>query len=515
MRGPERRRLGAWLARAAAFLFLLGLTTDLRAQQNQPTRLSLDEAIALARRNNPDFQAQKNDAEVADWAVREAYGNLLPGVSLSTGLSYQASGTPRFGIFNASDLGIANTPAYYSSDFSVSLNYSLSGASLLGPRREKANRVATEANILASDFVLKAVVTNQYLAVLRAQDGVTLSQEELKRADENLKLAQAKVAVGAAIPLESKQAEVERGRAEVNLLQARSIVQTERYRFMQQVGVELSPDIELTTKFSVFDLGLTQQELVTFAMNSHPQLVSLRATERASDASVKIARSAYLPSLDASAGLSGYTRQAGSTDAELIEQARRSVESQRASCEQMNRISSGLNTPLPGFPQNCSALVLTPDQERAVLSNNDVFPFDFTRQPWSAQLRISLPVFQGFGRELNVEAAKANAADVRHRLRGEELRLKTDIAAAYLNAVTARQSVALELRNSELANEQLGLARERYRLGAASYIELQEAETLKARADRAYLIVLYTFHEAVAALETAVGRNLRPAGETR
>jgi outer membrane protein TolC len=59
------------------------------------------------------------------------------------------------------------------------------------------------------------------------------------------------------------------------------------------------------------------------------------------------------------------------------------------------------------------------------------------------------------------------------------------------------------------------MARERYRLGAASFIELQDAETVKARADRAHLTAVYSFHEALAALETAVGRPLRQDGEAR
>ena len=507
------RRLYSRAARAAAS-FVLVTAVAASAQQQAPARLSLDEAIELARKNNPDFQAQKNDAAVADWAVREAYGQLLPGASVATGLSYQASGTPRFGIFSGSDLGLSNTPAYYSSDYSLGLNYSLSGASLIAPRREKSNRTATLATIEAGDFLLRARVTRQYLAVVRAQDAVTLAQEELKRADETLKLAQAKVAVGAAIPLESKQAEVERGRAEVNLLQARNLVQTEKLRLMQEIGIELDREVQLTTEFSVFDLNATQDELVQIALQAHPQLAAARAYESASEAGVKMARTAYLPSLDMSVGLSGYTRQAGNSNY-AVDQARRSITSQRTSCEQMNLISSGLSRPLPGFPQNCALFTLTPEQERDIRESNQVFPFDFSRQPWGAQLRISLPVFQGFGRELRVEQARAATADARYRVRGEELRLKTDISAAYLNATTARLSVQLEQRNRELADEQLRLARERYRVGAAAFIELQDAETIKARADRAYLIALYSFHEAIAALETAVGRNLRPLGETR
>ena len=59
-----------------------------------------------------------------------------------------------------------------------------------------------------------------------------------------------------------------------------------------------------------------------------------------------------------------------------------------------------------------------------------------------------------------------------------------------------------------LADQQLELSRERYRLGALSYIDLSESTTLKARADRAYLASVYAFHQALAALEAAVGRPL-------
>ena len=45
-------------------------------------------------------------------------------------------------------------------------------------------------------------------------------------------------------------------------------------------------------------------------------------------------------------------------------------------------------------------------------------------------------------------------------------------------------------------------------MGAANFLELKDAETLKARADRAYLDALYGYHEALAALEAASGRQL-------
>ncbi|MCI0433588.1 MAG: TolC family protein [Gemmatimonadetes bacterium] len=477
----------------------------------QTATLTLEEAIGLARRNNPGYLTTQADATRADWAVRAAYGALLPGASASTSLSWQDAGTQRFGIFNASDFGFGTSTSYYSSSYTLGLNYRLSGASLLAPRREKAARQATEATIDAAGSQLDADVTRAYLAVLRGRDGIVLARAELVRAEENLRLAAARVAVGSAIPLEQRQAEVERGRAEVALLQAQNLQQTEQLRLTQVLGIGVTGDLELTTTFDVSDVPWAMDELITLAIESNPDLRAARATVSSADASVRMAKSAYLPSLSLQAGLSGFTRQAGNEEY-LLEQARGSLAGQRADCELFNNISSGLAQPLPGRPANCAMFTLTPDAEARIRAGNDVFPFDFSREPLSVSMTLSLPVFEGFNRERQIEEARVAARTADYRLRGEELRIRTEVSTAWLNVVTARQSVDLEARNRDLADDQLRLARERYAVGVANFIELQDAETIKARGDRAYLEAMYAYHEGLAALEAAVGRPLRPAG---
>lgn len=486
-------------------LFLLVFAAGLNAQQPQKATLTLADAISLARANNPDFLATKNDAIVADWGVREAYGSLLPGASASTSFQYQASGQPRFGFFSGSDLGVSSTPAYYLSNYYLGVNYALSGSSLVAPGRAKALRHATDANIAAADFMLVANVTRQYLSIRRAQDGVVLAKQELERAEDNRKLAEARVKFGAATPIELKQAEVEKGRAEVTLIQSENLVRTERLRLMQGIGMDMNADVELTTPFELTAVPWTQEQLINIALEAHPNLLAARANEKASNAGVKMAKSAYLPSLSFSAGLSGYTREAGSTST-LLDQAQEGLTAAKLNCEFNNAVAAGR---VPGYPRTCPSDVLTPDMRSQILSQNNVFPFNYTGEPLSATLQVSLPLFNGFGRELQVEQAKAAASDAHHRLRAEELRLRADVATAYLNATTARQSVELEQRNKDLAEDQMKLARERYRLGAASFLELQDAATIKARADRAYLYAVYSFHESMAALENAVGRTLK------
>jgi outer membrane protein len=477
--------------------------------------LTLEEAIALARRNNPDYLATANDIGLADWAVRDAYGSLLPGAAVSTTYGYQAAGQPRFGNFTGDELGLASTTDYYSSSYGLNLSYRLSGASVMAPRQARSQRDATVAGIDAAAFTLTANVTRQYIAVRRAQDGVTLAQRELARADDNLRLAQARVQVGAAIPLEAKQAEVERGRSEVSLLQAENLVHTERLRLMQTLGVRFDGDVVLTTAFVMRDVPWTADELIGVAQDAHPQLRAARAQASAAEAGVKMARSSYLPSLNLNAGLSGWARQAGNTEYlvnQAVDRARDQSSAQAQSCTLLNQISAGLSQPLPGTPADCSAFGFSGDDERQlrqqIEASNRNFPFGYRRDPFSMSLTVSLPLFDGFGRERQVEQARIQRTDAELRVRSEQLRIETEVATALANVQTARRAAELEARNAELAGEQLELARERYRVGAASFLELQDAETARARADRAQLTALYQFHENLAALEAAVGRPL-------
>lgn len=493
---------------AAPILLILSIGTAASAQE-VPATLSLDEAIEIARRNNPDFLSLKNDEVQADWNVREAYGALLPSASVGGGMGYQAAGVERFG----ASLANRTSTGYLSSNYSLGVSYRLGGDSFMRPKQANANRAATIAQIDFASFDLAARVTRQYLAVRRAQDGVELARQELERARENQKLVDARVAVGAAIALDAKQAEVEVGRAEVELLRAQNLERTEKLRLIETLGIEFDPAITLTSEFPVFEPAWSQDELVAIAVQQHPQLRALRANQSASGVAVKMARSQYFPSLSFSAGISGYDQRATNPDA-IIELTQHQLNEGRASCIELNKILENLVTPMP---QDCSAqnFMLTDAEISQIRSDNSGFPFNYTRQPFSASLQISLPIFNGFSRERQLATARVAEENARHRVRAEELRLKTEVATAYQNLLTAQRAVTLEARNRDLATDQLTLARERYGVGAVSFIELKDAETIKARADRAYLTAVYTFHESLAALETAVGQRLENKIEGR
>lgn len=491
--------------------FLISLTTALLVlasalpAQEAAVPLSLDEAVALAMENNPDYRSRLNDEGVADWGVRSAYGSLLPSASASGGLSYQQGGQARIGGFTAGDIGLNETPDYYYSSYSVSVGLGVSGADYYQVGREKASRRSVLASVEAAGQSLEAAVTRQYVAALRARDGVELARTELERAEANLSLAEARYAVEAATAIEAKQAQVELGRARVGLLRAEAALDNQKLRLFQLIGLDLGREVELTSEVSVFEPRWSLASLIDAAMASQPELDVARWSREAADAGVGMARSAYWPSLSLSTGLSGFTRRVGN-DQYLIDQARSSAQSAVQQCEDVNLILTRLNPPVPA--QNCDQYAFNDDMRSQILSQNDQFPFRFVGEPLSLSLGVSIPVFQGLTRKRQLEAARAQAEDARWQLRARELATRADVETAYRDLRTAYEAVQLEARNLELARDQLRLARERYRVGATAFIELLEAETLMARADREYLLGVYTFQEALTALEQAVGQPL-------
>ncbi|NNM31917.1 MAG: TolC family protein [Gemmatimonadetes bacterium] len=154
--------------------------------------------------------------------------------------------------------------------------------------------------------------------------------------------------------------------------------------------------------------------------------------------------------------------------------------------------------------------MLTPETERQILAQNSLFPFDFTKQPLSVQLTLRLPVFSGFTRQRQVAQAQAVNRDAVHSRRAEELRVQTAVTQSYDDLVTYYRSLQIQERNLEVAAEQLELARERYTFGAAAFLELLDAEDSMEQAERDHLAAVYDFHQAMWALEAAVGLRLRP-----
>ena len=483
------------------------LATAAMALGQEPVRLTLDEAIDLARENNPAFLKTQNNEAQADWGVREAVSNLfVPSLTANGFATYRAPGESRIGTINTGQL---EQGALYYSNYALRATYELNGNTLFGLSSAKAEQNAARAFTLAAEFTMESLVTLQYMTVLRARDQVDVALRQVERSIENLEIAQARVDAQAAIITDAKQAQVQLGRDSVALIRAESAQRVGTLGLLETVGLDLGAEVELVSQFEVFRPSWTSRELISIALESHPGLNAFVASEGARRADLRQARGQYFPRVTLSGSWSGFTQEIQNGDF-LIASAERGAAGSVANCQTFNNISAGLTTPLAGFPQDCGTPEITDEVRQAILAENSIFPFNFKRQPFQATLSVSIPIFNGFSRERQVSQAANLLEDAEYSRRGEELRLRTAVTAAYDALTTAFDVVQVEERNREVAAEQLALSRTRYTLGADNFLVLLDAERTMADGERAYLDGLYAFHIELANLETAVGQQLRP-----
>ena len=461
--------------------------------------LSLDDAISLARRNNPGYLSLATGRRTADAAVRSAKGALLPSADASFSGRYQQAGQQVF-----SGQSFSNSSATLQSGYNVGLNYRLNRSTFLTPKAAIATRDAVEADITGSAEQLRAAVTQQYLTVLQAEARSALQDTLVNTAQGQLDLANAKVQVGSGTSLDIRRAEVALGQARVAVLRERNNVEVEKLRLYQQMGVEQPENVKLVTEFPVATPNFNLASLLDDARHQNPAIVALRARDRSAALNVDVAKSAYTPTLSLSTGVGGNSYQYTNSDF-LVNQARTGVFNQQASCFQQDslRVRVGLTT------SNCGQIQFTSSQADAIRSANSQFPFSFQRSPLALNATVSLPLFDNFSREERVQQAQVNREDAIYNIKAKDLALTADVTQAFRTLTTAAQTVTLQEQNAVKAKEELAFAEERYKVGASTFLDVVTSRGTYEQALIDRVNAVYDYHKAFAALENAVGHPLR------
>lgn len=460
--------------------------------------LTLEEAVALARRNNPLFLQTVNARRRAGAQLLGARGGYLPQVNASFGTQFREG---RQQNFNGVALGA--TSDILSSSYSLSAQQQISASTFITPKLQKAELEAAEADVRGGVASLTSLVAEQYLSVLQAEATAALQDTLLRSAELQLELARAREAVGAATSLDTRRAEVQYGQQRVAAITAQNNVEVEKLRLFEQIGVTQPAGVELTTTFTVALPAESLDQLLERARRANPSLNAVRAREDVASLGYRRAQSAYLPTLSLYTELGGYTNQLTDDD-QVLDEMFDNISGQCRGAAQLQAIENNTTPDYSACPTS-----LTAAQRASALDANDQFPFTFTKNPWVISAQISLPIFDGFSREQRIQEAAAYRSDAQYAVRAAELKMTADVTNAYLNLTTAAQTVAIQEQNSRTAREALRLAEERYRVGAATFVEVTQAQADYRQAETDRINAVYDYHKSFAALESAVGGSLR------
>ena len=466
-----------------------------------PTSLTLEEALRLAKENNPSYLLVVNTRSRAEHAVRNAYGAFLPTAGTSMSAGYR-QGKPQF--FAGVQFG--SNSDIMSSSWGLNFNANLSANTFTNLRRSQSNESATDTDVRDAEQALLSGVTQQYLFVLQTAARASVQDSLIISNQLQLDLARAKAGVGSATSLDVLRAEVAVGQQQVTALRAHNLADVALLQLFQQIGVAKPDKVTLTSTFAVSEPTMTVASLLQMADDANPRLKGLKYREQAAQAAYRGAQGAYLPSLSASAVFGGVAQKYKDGDY-LVSQQRTSLAGSQRSCFTTDSIRRGAG--LSSIASTCSGLVLSDASANAIRDANNDFPFKFTSNPYNLSLNVSLPLFDGFSRETQLQDASAGRLDARYQIRAQELKLTADVTSAWTTLTAGYRTFRLQEQNAQAARNALQLAQERYRVGLNSLVDLQQARGDFERAETDRIDALYEFHRAFSALENAVGRPLR------
>ena len=406
--------------------------------------IALDEALSLARRNAPAAVAARGQLRATNAAVRSAYSAFIPSLSLNASTSQSSPATARIN---------QQTGELQSGRWSVTQGFSSSldlfdGRRLFDIRSAKAQVRAAESSELAQRFTLDLQVKQQYYASLAAAEAESAARAQLSEAEQQLKVASAKVRAAVATRSDSLRARIQVGNAQLALLSAQTDRQTADAALTRLVATPFTVTASPQGVGAETPVPLDSASLARFAAEG-PAVREAEANAQAARAASRAARAPYLPTLSL-----GYSR---------------------------NRAANQAN------------FDLTPDDFRT-----------------SGQLRFSLsyPLFNQYAREESVVRADISAANAEATLRDARLAAQQTLTQ-YAGALrTAQQRIDIQTQAVAAAEEDLRVQQQRYGLGASLLLDVLTSQTQLTQARVALIQARFDARVARAQLEALVGRPL-------
>lgn len=416
-----------------------------------PLQLTLQDALARARKNSVQFQAALTDSAIARQDRYQAAAALLPSVAFNNQALYTQAASPAA----VSQTGIpvifiANNAVHeYISQANIHESIDLAGVSSF--RRAAALAAAAKARAEIASRGLVVTVVQDYYSVAAAQQKLQAAQKAADEGDRFLKLTQdlehgGEVAHSDVIKadLQAQERRRQLQEAQLGLLNARldlAVLIFPDFNENYEVTDDLHAAVTLPT------LGEVQQQ----AAQNNPDIRSAVESARAAGFDVTGARAEYLPSL-------GFDYWYG-IDA-------------------------------PQF---------------AVNGSNGV-----SNLGSAAAATITIPIWNWGATQSRIKQAELRRAQAQRELSLAQRRLLAEIKSLYAEAETAMNELGGLSRSAELAEESLRLTTLRYKGGEATVLEVVDAQTTNAQANAAYQDGAVRYRVALANLQTLTGALTTP-----
>ncbi len=352
-----------------------------------------------------------------------------------------------------------SSPVFFSSDpyrdsYSTNISLSQTVFDLSTIFDIRSSNIRVKESIVSFESAIREIellVAVGFYDYLKKNRLLSVKELGFRESDENLKKSQLMYDVGILSKVDLLRAEVVKNQSELDLLQAVKDVELSKANLAYLIGFDPSLEFE-TSEDSV--------EVESYSVNDYEELFG-RVTENNPE-----------------------------VINERLSVSRGKVQLLSSYCNFLPRLSISGSYRYSG--------------DKFTLSREDWDKND----SWSVNASISVPLFTGFSRAANVKQARAS-------LRSEELGLDDTIAKkgielkrALLSIDEAHKISALAKKNLEKAEESYRMMQEKYNLGAATIIELIDAEEDYELAQVTEISSYYDFLLATFYVTNLLGENI-------
>ncbi len=259
---------------------------------------SLEDCIALALELHPSLHASAAKLSQALARSRQAATAYLPRIdAVYSANRRNTSVAARTG----TTLGTASqTFNFFNTGISFSQLLFDFGQNLSALRAALAESEAAAADLDTQRANVVFQVQQAYFALLASQQLVRVAEEGVRQSRRHLELAQARLEVGLAPPLDVTRQRSQLANNELNLLRAHNNVRLGRETLGNALGLEEEP------RFDIEDVPLPvlpqfdPELLVQRAYEQRPELASLRAQQRAAQERISFLEKSHLPTVQGS-----------------------------------------------------------------------------------------------------------------------------------------------------------------------------------------------------------------------
>lgn len=426
----------------------------------QPKTLSLEQARQIALERNLSVAQAQNNVEAAQAGVLAATGGYLPTLSASAGWTRSQNEVPGGAYYDQNTNQLITTSGRtVGNNFStgLNLNYTIfNGLSREGNyTRASANSIASEQTAARTRQAIVFNVESAYLNVLRNEQLVRVSEENLKRDQRQLERITESNRVGALSRADVYRQQSQVAADELNLITAQNNFDKAKADLLALVGLDVNeeyaiadPSISLEIAQSELESSAQQyrdaNHLAQKAIESRPDYVGAMESVRSAEGAVSSARSGYFPTVSAFAGYN-------------------------MNGNELSKISNQKNI------------------------------------NWGVSIRWNL--FDGFGTNQSLQSAQVQRRNAELALEQSERNINVEVKKALLDLDAARKTYEVSQKGLISATEDRKIAEERYNLGAGTLLDLLTANAGLVSAEANNVNAVYNYIIAKRNVEYAIGER--------